>query len=129
MNWLSELAVGDLVYMVPGDRRFHKPHHAQVTKKARKFVYFRRYEPADGSLSGYDVKADMTDSDHAVTFVNVGTGSDIYRNIQAYTEFLSVSKMRGRIEDAFRYGPKPTDEQVKQISAILNIDGEDDVRN
>lgn len=129
MNWLSELAVGDIVYVVPGDRRFHKPHHAQVTRKARKFVYFQQYEPANGSLSGYEVKADMTDSDHVVTFVNVGSGYDIYRNIQAYAEFLSLSKMRRRIEDSFRYGPKPTDEQVKQIAAILNINGEDDVSN
>lgn len=129
MNWLSELAVGDIVYVVPGDKRFDKPHHAKVVRKGRKFIYLSRYYPEDGHVSRNEVKADLTDSDHVRTSVNVGSGASIYRNIQSYTEKANVMRLLRRLEDAFRHGPKPTDEQVKQIAAILNINGEDDVRN
>lgn len=127
MNWLKDLALGDVVYIVPADRRFNRPYHAIVTKQGRKLIHFKQYDPETKVAHGLEVKADMTNTDYVMTFVNVGSGSPIYRSFESYTDQLSVMRMRRRIEDRLRYGgPRITEDEIRKIAAILNINGDPD---
>jgi hypothetical protein len=104
--------VGQKVWYVPRERRFEKPHEAEITKIGRKWASF-------GQGSRFDIETGCVDGSGYITPGRIYQSEAAWREEQEL--FHAWSNLRRRIE---RYSEPPnslTVDKIRQAREILGI--------